>query len=109
MCGVAVEEAVLVCGVRGAHGGYETAEVRDVRKNGERCSYVRGQEKEWIGCFLDDLKAFGINADHWTTAAQDKGEWWQNKGWNVSWRNGPLQRSQGWTTACSSMSERDGK
>ena len=36
---------------------------------------VGGQEKEWIGCFLDDLKAFGINADQWTTAAQDEGEW----------------------------------
>ena len=24
---------------------------------------VGGQEKEWIGCFLDDLGAFGINAD----------------------------------------------
>ena len=33
-----------------------------------------GQEKEWLGCFLDDLRAFGINADQWTTAAQDKGE-----------------------------------
>ena len=33
------------------------------------------QEKEWMGCFLDDLRAFGINADQWTTAAQDKGEW----------------------------------
>ena len=28
-----------------------------------------------MGCFLDDLRAFGINADQWTTAAQDKGEW----------------------------------
>ena len=36
---------------------------------------VRGQEKEWMGCFLDDLRAFGINADRWTTAAQDEGEW----------------------------------
>ena len=26
-------------------------------------------------CFLDDLRAFGINADQWTTAAQDEGEW----------------------------------
>ena len=34
-----------------------------------------GQEKEWMGCFLDDLRAFGINADMWTTAAQDEGEW----------------------------------
>ena len=28
-----------------------------------------------MGCFLDDLRAFDINADHWTTAAQDEGEW----------------------------------
>ena len=34
-----------------------------------------GQEKEWMGCFLDDLRAFGINADQWTAAAQDEGEW----------------------------------
>ena len=36
---------------------------------------VRGQEKRWMGCILDDLRAFGINADQLTTAAQDKGEW----------------------------------
>ena len=34
-----------------------------------------GQENERIECFLDDLRAFGINADQWTTAAQEKGEW----------------------------------
>ena len=34
-----------------------------------------GQEKEWMRCFLDDLRAFGINADQWTTAAQNEGEW----------------------------------
>ena len=28
-----------------------------------------------MGCFLDDLRAFGINADQWTTAAQGEGEW----------------------------------
>ena len=38
-------------------------------------SCVRGREKEWMGCFLDDLRAFGINADQWTTTAQDEGEW----------------------------------
>ena len=37
--------------------------------------FVGDQEKEWMGCFLDDLRAFGINADQWTTAAQDEGEW----------------------------------
>ena len=36
---------------------------------------VGGQEKEWMGCFLDDLRAFGINADQWMTAAQDEREW----------------------------------
>ena len=34
-----------------------------------------GQEKEWMGCLLDDLRAFGIKTDQWTTAAaQDEGE-----------------------------------
>ena len=28
------QKADLVCGICGAHGGYETAEVRDVRRNG---------------------------------------------------------------------------
>ena len=28
-----------------------------------------------MGCFLGGLRAFGINADQWTTAAQDEGEW----------------------------------
>ena len=36
---------------------------------------VGGQEKKWMGCFLDDLRAFGIDADQWVTAAQDEGEW----------------------------------
>ena len=35
---------------------------------------VGGQEKVWMGCFLDDLRAFGINADQWTTEAQDERE-----------------------------------
>ena len=36
---------------------------------------VGGQEKEWMGCFLDDLRAFGINSDQWMTAAQDEKKW----------------------------------
>ena len=28
-----------------------------------------------VGCLLDDLRTFGINADQWTTATQDEGEW----------------------------------
>ena len=36
---------------------------------------VGGQEKKWVGCFVDNLRAFGTNADQWTTAAQDEAEW----------------------------------
>ena len=45
--------------------------MRDVRIIG--C--VGGQEKEWMRCFLTDLRAFGINAEQWMTAAQDEEEW----------------------------------
>ena len=65
----------LVRGICGAHGGYETAEVRDIRSIGEARGLRGGQEKEWMGCFLDGLRAFGINADQWATAAQDEGGW----------------------------------
>ena len=37
--------------------------------------WVGGQEKDSMGCFLDDLRAFGINAAQWTTADQEEGEW----------------------------------
>ena len=36
---------------------------------------VGGHEKMWMECFLDDLRAFGINADEWTIAAQDERGW----------------------------------
>ena len=36
---------------------------------------VGGQRKEWTGCFLNDPRAFGINADQCTAAAQDEGGW----------------------------------
>ena len=39
-----------------------------------------GRKKEWMEYFLDDLRAFGINADQWTTAAQDEGEWRRTAG-----------------------------
>ena len=55
-----------------------------------------------MGCFLNDLRAFGINVDQWTTAAQDEGEWRRTA------EQGAERKSQGWTTAYS-MPERDGK
>ena len=36
---------------------------------------VRRQGNEWMGDFLDDFRAVGINVGQWTTAAQDEEEW----------------------------------
>ena len=75
-------------------------------------SCVGGQEKEWMGCFLDDLRAFGINADQWTTAAQDEGEWRRTAEQGAVTFHGKMDRcrkNQGWTTACSGMPDCDGK
>ena len=66
-------EADFVRGICGAHEGYETAEMHDVRRIGEGRGLHGGQEKEWMAYFLDDLRAFGTNADQWTTAVQDEG------------------------------------
>ena len=72
-----------------------------------------GQEKEWMECFLDDLRVFGINADQWTTACNPgRGGMAQNGGTRDGTFHGDMDRcreSQGWTTACSGMPERDGK
>ena len=70
--GGCTQEADLVRGIRGAHGGHETAETRDVWRTGGGRGLREGQEKERMGCFLDDLRAFGINTDQWTAAAQDE-------------------------------------
>ena len=51
-----------------------------------------------MGCFLDDLRAFDVNADRWTTAAQDEGKKWRrtaDQGRNISRRNGSLQIKSG--------------
>ena len=69
--------------------------MRDVRRIGEGAGCVGGKEKEWMGCFLDDLRVFGIiNADQWATEARMRGDGAErrNKGWDISWRNGSLQR-----------------
>ena len=50
-------------GICGAQEGYETTEVRDVQRTGGGVGCVRGHEKKCMGCFLDDLRDFGFNAD----------------------------------------------
>ena len=73
---------------------------------------VESQEKEWMGCFLDDLRAFGINACQWTTAAPERGGMSQNhrtRGGTFHDEMDRCRKSQGYTTACSGMLERDEK
>ena len=72
---------------------------------------VGGQEKEWMGFFLDELRAFDINADQWTTAAPDERELYRmaEQGATSHGEMGRCRESQSWTTAGSSMPERDGK
>ena len=50
---------------------------------------VRGYENEWMGCFLDDLRAFGINATSGRLQPRTRGNdaERQNKRRNISWRN----------------------
>ena len=69
------KEADFVRGICGAHGGYGTAKVRDVWRIGVGRGLHEETEKRWVGRSLDGLRAFGINADQLTTAAQDKRKW----------------------------------
>ena len=41
---------------------------------GAGCVGGAGKIVDWVGCLLENLRAFGINADQWTTPAQDKRE-----------------------------------
>ena len=80
----------------------------------EGAGCVGGQEKKWMGCFLDDLRAFDINADQWwTIEAQDGGEWRRTAEQGAEhsmakWIAAEEARA-GLNTACSGMPERDGK
>ena len=71
-------------------------------------SCMTGKEKEWMGCFLDDLRAFGIHADHSPRRggmAKDGGI----RGGTLHSEMDRCRESQDWTSACRSMPERDGK
>ena len=47
-----------------------------------------------IGCFLDDLRAFGINADQWATAAAQR-----ERGWLKIAEQGPEHFMAKWIVA----------
>ena len=49
----------------------------DVRRisGGARAAWGARKKSGWGVSWTTLLRAFGINANHWTTAAQDEGEW----------------------------------
>ena len=71
-------------------------------EEGAGCVGGAGKRVDWV-CLSDDLRAFGINADQWTTAAQDEGisKWCRIGGTRGGTFHGEMDRcreSQGWTT-----------
>ena len=52
-----------------------TAEVRGVRRTDGGRGLLGGPRNIVVECLLDDFRAFGINADQWTTTVQDEGGW----------------------------------
>ena len=53
-----------------------------------------GQEKEWMGCFLDDprVSASRPTSGRLQPRTRGNGAERQNKGRNISWQNGSLQK-----------------
>ena len=73
---------------------------------------VGGQEKEFMGCLLDDLRVFGFDPDKRTIAAQDEGEWLRTAKTSGREFHDEMDRgkeSQGSITACRNILEGDGK
>ena len=98
------KEADLVCGVCGAHGGYETAEVRDVRRIGGGRGLCGGDRKTSGWGVPLTISEF--------SASTPTGRMMQNDRTGGGVFHGKMDRcrgTQGWTTACSGMHERDGK
>ena len=76
-------------------------EVNDVRRTGGGRGLRGGQEKKWMGCFLDDCSPGREGG-----MAQDG----RNRGGTFHGEMNRCRESRGWTTACSSsMPRRDGK
>ena len=105
------QEADPVRGICGAHGGHETAKVRDVRRTGERRELRRGAGKSVDGVSLR-AQSFRYQRRPVNYCSPGRRGMAQDGGTRGSTFYGEMCRykeSQGWTTACSSMSERDGK
>ena len=102
------QEADLICGVCGAHGGYESAKVRDVRRTGEGRGLRGGQEKKVGGVFPGRPQSFRHQrrpvVDDYSPGRGGNDAGRRNQGRNVSGENDRCVERLGWTMACSTMS-----
>ena len=100
-----------VCKICGAHGGYETAKVRDVRRNGGGRGLCRGPGKRVDGVFPGRSQSFRHQRRPVDDCSPERGGIAQNGRTRGGTFHGEMDRcreNQGWTTACSGMPERDG-
>ena len=110
--GVFTQEADLVCGICGAHGEYETAEVRDVRRNDGGRGLCGGAGKRVDGVFPGQSQNFRHQRRLVDDCNPGRGGAAQNSRTRGGTFHGEIDRCreyQGWTTAYSGMPERDGK
>ena len=103
---------LFVCGICGAHGGYETAEVRNFRRNGGRRGLCGGPGKRVDGVFPGRSNSFRHQRRPVDDCSPGRGEMAQNGRTRGGTFHGEMDRcreNQGWTAACSGMPEHDGK
>ena len=108
------QEADLVCGICGAHGGYETtAEVRDVRRNGGGRGLCGGPGKRVGGVFPrrrpQSFRHLRRPVDDCSPGRGGMAQNGRTRGGTFHGKIDRCRENQGWTTACSRMPERDGK
>ena len=107
------QEADLVCGICGAHGGYETPEVRDVRRIGGGRGLCEGPGKRVDEVLPGRLQSFWHQRRPVDACSPGQGGMAQNRGTRGGTFHGEINRcsrgSQGWTMACKRMPKRDGK
>ena len=103
---------ILFCGICGAHGGYETVEVRDIRRHGGGRGLCGGAGKRVDGVFPGRPQSFRHQrrlVDECSPARGGMAQIDRIRGGTFHGKMDRYRRNQGWTTACSGMPERDGK
>ena len=107
-----MQEADLVCGICGAHGGYETAKVRDVRESGGGRGLCGGAGKRVDGVLPGRSQSFWHQRRPVDDCSLGRGGIAQNGRTRGGTFHGEMDRcreTQGWTTTCSGMPEHDRK